>query len=262
MTTSATFASFSLELLSPLHLGSRRAGVVAQTHRHAPGHLFVHALAAAVGAARGGSPGHFADALDEIMRRFRFGPAFFIDGERRLSDAEVESLLLASSHHVTLDGSSRSAVESALFEVEQLIVPAGRPIRLCGGVWFDEDRLDARPLRDWLSTMRLGGELKIGFGHVHCDGWLAGAVRYPGVAAANGDGVRLAAGELLPGAATDGVGGVPLQPWLGRRHDPKFGFGRRLSQAVLVRMHGRSEHDARFLPCATGTAAGCWQVAV
>jgi hypothetical protein len=72
----------------------------------------------------------------------------------------------------------------------------------------------------------------------------------------------LAAGELLPGAATDGVGGVPLQPWLGRRHDPKLGFGRRLSQAVLVRMHGRSEHDARFLPCATGTAAGCWQVAV
>ncbi len=75
-----TFAAFSLELRSPLHLGSRRAGVVAQTHRHAPGHLFVHALAAAVGAARGGSPGHFADALDEIMRRFRFGPAFFIDG--------------------------------------------------------------------------------------------------------------------------------------------------------------------------------------
>jgi hypothetical protein len=45
----------------------------------------------------------------------------------------------------------------------------------------------------------------------------------------------LAAGELLPGAAVDGVGGVPLQPWLGRRHDPKLGFGRRLSQAVLVR---------------------------
>ncbi|WP_300335402.1 hypothetical protein [Accumulibacter sp.] len=261
MSTPATFASFSLELLSPLHLGSRRAGVVAQTHRHAPGHLFVHALAATVGAARGGSPRHFVDALDELMHRYRFGPAFFIEGDRRLDDAEVERLLLASSHHVTLDGASRSAVESALFEVEQLVVPIGRQIRLCGGVWFDEDLVDACSLQHWLSAMRLGGELKIGFGRVRCDGWQAGAVRYPGVATADGDGVLLSAGELLPGAAVDGVVGVPLQPWMGRRHDPKLGFGRRLSQAVLVRMNGRSEHDARFLPGSTGAATGCWQVA-
>lgn len=263
--TMATFAAFSLELLSPLHLGSRRAGVVAQSHRHAPGHLFVHALAAAVGGARGGSPEDFADALAEITRRFRFGPAFFIDGERRLDDGEVGRRLLGSSHHVTLDGETRSAVESALFEVEQLSVPAGSGIRLCGGVWFDEDRLDARPLRDWLSLIRLGGELKTGCGHVRCDGdhgWQAGSERYPGVAAADGAGVRLAAGELLPGAAVDGVAGVPLQPWLGRRHDPELGFGRRLSQAVLVRVHGRSERDSRFLPGATGVATGCWQAVV
>ena len=260
--TMSTFAAFSLDLLSPLHLGSRRAGVVAQTHRHAPGHLFVHALAAVVGAARGGSPEHFAGALAEIMQRFRFGPAFFLEGEGRLDDAEVGRLLLFSSHHVTLDGTTRSAVESALFEVEQLAVPAGSGIRLCGGVWFDADRLDARPLREWLSIIRLGGELKTGCGHVRCDGWQADTPRYPGVVAdADGTGVRLAAGELLPGAAIDGVGGVPLQPWLGRRHDPQFGFGRSLSQAVLVRVHGRSERDARFLPCGSGAATGCWQMA-
>jgi hypothetical protein len=257
-----TFAAFSLEMLSPLHLGSRRAGVVAQTHRHAPGHLFVYALAAAVGAARGGSPAQFSDALDEIMRRFRFGPGFFLEGERRLDDAEVERRLLSSSHHVTLDSTTRSAVESALFEVEKLAVPANSGIRLCAGVWFDEATLDARPLRDWLSDLRLGGELKTGCGRVHCDAWHAGAPRYPGIAAADSQGLRLAAGEMLPGAALDGVHGVPLQPWLGRRHDPTLGFGRRFSQAVLVRMHGRTVQDARFLPCSNGEAAGCWQATV
>ena len=219
----------------------------------------MHALAAAVGAARGGKPGNFAEALAETMRRFRFGPAFFLDGERRLDDAEVERRLVGSSHHVTLDGAARSAVESALFEVEKLALPGSSGIRLRGGVWFDADRLDGRPLRDWLSILRLGGELKTGCGHVLCDGWQASSKAYPGVAAADGAGVRLAAGELLPGAAIDGVGGVPLQPWLGRRHDPELGFGRRLSQAVLLRMDGRSERDARFLPGASGVATGCWQ---
>lgn len=254
------FAAFSLELLAPLHLGSRRAGVVAQTHRHAPGHLFIYALAAAVGAERGGTPGQFADALDEMMRRFRFGPAFFLEGERRLDDKEVEQKLISSRHHVTLDSSTRSAVESALFEVEQLLAPRHRRIRLCGGVWFDQDQIDARPLREWLSILRLGGELKTGCGHLRCDGWQADATRYPGVAVADGQGVHLAAGELLPGAAMGGVSGVPLQPWLGRRHDPTLGFGRRLSQAVLVRLHGVSEQKICFLPCASGDAAGCWQV--
>ena len=256
------FAAFSLELLSPLHLGSRRAGVVAQTHRHAPGHIFVHALASVVGAARGGSPGQFADALDEIMRRFRFGPGFFLEGERRLDDAEVERRLLSSSHHVTLDNTNRSAVDSALFEVEELAVPASASIRLRAGVWFDEDRLDGRPLREWLSMLRLGGELKTGCGRIICDGWQTNADRYPGIAAADGNGLHLMEGELLPGAALDGVHGTPLQPWLGRRHDLTLGFGRRMSQAVLVRLHGRSVQEARFLPCGSGEAAGCWQVAV
>ncbi len=254
----ARFAAFSLEVLSPLHLGSRRAGVVAQTHRHAPGHLFVHALAAAAGAARGGSPEHFADALGEVVRRFRFGPAFFLEGEWRLDDDEVERRLLSSSHHVTLDGASRSAVESALFEVEKLSVVRGA-IRLCGGAWYDDETLDGRPLREWLSLIRLGGELKTGCGRVRCDDWQADAQHYPGVGPADAEGVRLAAGETLPGAAIDGVTGAPLQPWLGRRHDPVSGFGRRLSQALLIRMHGRTEREARFLPSATPEEAGCWQ---
>lgn len=152
------FAAYSLELISALHLGSRRAGVVAQTHRHAPGHLFVHALAATVGMRRGASADFFAAALDEITRRFRFGPAFFMRGDDRLDDAAVKHELIASSHHVTLDGDTR-------------FIQARPNIRLCGGVWCEGgDVIDGCPLREWLSDIRLGGELKTGLGRVRCDG--------------------------------------------------------------------------------------------
>lgn len=254
-----TFAAFTLEPLSPLHLGSRRAGVVAQTHRHAPGHLFTHALAATIGMRRGASADFFATALDEVMRRFRFGPAFFMDGKQRLDDAEVARRLIASSHHVTLDNDSRSAVESALFEVEAIQVKRG--IVLAGGVWLEDgDKIDGRPLKDWLSDIRLGGELKTGFGRVRCDNWEMNAKTYPGVGPATASGVHLKAGDLLPGAALAGVAESPLVPWVGRRHDPKLGFGRKLSQAGLVRLHGRVAASAVFAPGATNAELGCWVI--
>lgn len=252
-----TFAAFSLEPLSPLHLGSRRAGVVAQTHRHAPGHLFTYALAAAVGMHRGTSVDFFAAALDEVTRRFRFGPAFFMEAARRLDDADVERRLIASSHHVTLDSDSRSAVESALFEVEAIQVRRG--IHLAGGVWMEDgDKIDGRSLKEWLSDIRLGGEQKTGMGRVRCENWQAGAKIYPGVGPAGESGVRLDAGGLLPGAAVDGVEGVPLVPWVGRRFDARLGFGRALTKALLVRCDGFASVDGCFIP-ATGTKAGCWQ---
>ena len=253
------FASYSLELLSPLHLGSRRAGVVAQTWRHAPGHLFVHALAAAAGLRRGGAPTDFAAALDEIAGRFRFGPAFFMRGGERLSDAEVERDLVASSHHVALDGASRSAVDSALFEVEALHGLRGSGVLLAGGVWVDGGAdLDARPLAQWLDDIRLGGEQKGGFGRVRCAAWQADADVYPGVGPAGPDGLRLERGAPLPGAALDGVVAAPLAPLLGRRHDARQGFGRRLSQAALVRFDGRAAEAGCFLPAGVEPGMGCW----
>jgi len=87
--------------------------VVAQTHRFAPGHLFAYALAASLGAHRGGSGAAFADALDEVLRRFRFGPAFFMEEGRRMDDSEVEIRMLSSSHHVGLALDARAAVDSA-----------------------------------------------------------------------------------------------------------------------------------------------------
>lgn len=257
----ADFAAFSLRALSPLHLGRRRAGIVAETWRHAPGHLFVYALAAAVGAARGGSPEHFASALDEIVTRFRFGPAFIFDGERRLDEAEIERRCVTASDHVALDVGSRSAVESALFEVEALTLPPD--LRLKGGVWFERgDKLDGVPLAEWLGRIRLGGELKVGFGRITCDTWKPAAKAYPGIGSADAKGVHLLTGEVLPGAALDGVSGAPLVPLLGRRHDPVLGFGRRLSAAALVRFNGRVQQAGHFLPASVEPGLACWQPAV
>lgn len=257
-----TFATYSLELLSPLHLGSRRAGVVAHTHRYAPGHLFVHALAAAVGMRRGSASAVFAAALDEITQRFRFGPAFFMRGEARLDEAAVESELIGSSHHVTLDGSLRSAVDSAMFEVESIQARGAANLRLCGGVWCEDgEAIDGRPLRDVLSEIRLGGEQKTGFGRVRCVAWQSGAAGYPGIGPAEPGGLQAAAGSLLRGPALDGVTSAPLQPWLGRRYDARLGFGRRLSQAALVRLNGRVAADSVFLPATSEPGMGCWQLA-
>ena len=257
----AEFAAFSLELLSPLHLGSRRAGIVAQTHRFAPGHLFAYALAASLGGQRGGSPAVFADALDETLRRFRFGPAFFIEGERRLSDDEVASRLLSSSHHVSLSLDTRAAVDRALFEVERLQTKPGSPIRLAGGVWFDTAKLDGKVLPDWLSEIFLGGELKTGHGRVRCTDWQVGARHYPGIGPADAQGLSLESGDVLPGPALTGVAKAPLMPWLGRRHDKARGFGRCLSQAAMVRLHGNVVNTGYFLPAKHEPGLGCWQVA-
>lgn len=254
----ARFAAYSLEPLSPLHLGSRRAGVVAQTHRHAPGHLFTFALAAAVGMRRGASADIFQKALDEVMRRFHFAPAFFFAGEEALSEAEVERRLVASSHHVSLALEHRAAVDGALFEVESLQPRPGVTLR--GGVWLaDDGMLDGRPLSDWFSEIRLGGELKTGSGRVRCAVWDDQARHYPGVGPVSAQGVWLEAGTTLPGAALDGVANAPLVPWLGRRHDPVLGFGRRLSQAGLVRIGGTVVESGHFIAASGASGLGCWE---
>jgi hypothetical protein len=254
----AEFAAYSLEVLSALHLGVRRAGVVARSHRHAPGHLFSHALAAVIGVRRGATPAAFAGALAEVTGRFRFGPAFFVENGSALTDDEVQTRLLASTHHVTLGLGERAALDAALFEVEALHVAPGSAVRLGGGVWFDRDAIDDKPLAHWLSQIRLGGEQKTGLGRVRCADWQAGAKAYPGLGPAGPQGLHCAAGENLSGAALDGVDRSPLVPWLGRRFDTQRGFGRKLSTAALVRINGRVTEAACFFPAGEEPGLGCW----
>lgn len=255
------FATFTLTPLSPLHLGSRRAGIVAMTHRYVPGHLFTYALAAQLGRQRGKKREAFTAEIDEIARRFRFGPAFFLapNGER-LSDDEVEARLIRSFHHVTLHPQERAAIDRALFELEAITPQPS--IVLAGGVWIDGDpELDGIPLRAWLDRIRLGGERKAGYGVVRCTGWEAHADEYPGIGPANAHGLHLPAGATLPGPACDDtiLSEAPLLPWLGRRYSPTHGHGRELSPPALVRIHATLTENATFLPANTEPLLGCWQ---
>ncbi len=255
------FYSYRLLPLGPLHPGDRRAGVVARCHRHLPGHLFSYALTATVAAARGLAGDDFAGhlrLLDEIRARFRFGPAFVCAEGRRLDDAAVEARCLGATERVTLRPGARSAVAGALFEVEVLRLPDGH--HLAGGVWADAPELDGEPLHHWLGRLRLGGERRLGYGRVRCPERLDETDRYPGVGPVVGEAVVMAPGEILPGAALDGVENAPLRPWLGRRHDRDRGSGRAFSQAVLVRLHGQvPAGGGRYRPSAEEPGLGCWE---
>ena len=264
------FSKVILELVSPLHVGAGRAGMLARCYGFVPGHVLFYALVAAIGQARGGRYEHFATTLSELQTKLRCGPLFIYDAEQqrpfnpRRDRPVIEAHYLDAVNHVTLELESTSAVEGALFEVEH-IAPLclhgpkrGEPTRLIGGLWFQEAKVDNRSWSDWLNLCRLGGELKVGLGRVRITEWDLGARNYAGLGVMNGLGLHLQAGEILPGPSISGVGNAPSQPWLGRLFDPKQGFGRRFSQPVLVQIDGIVEEEGFFLPADTEAGLGCW----
>jgi hypothetical protein len=270
------FAAFTLELVTPLHLGSGRAGMVAKSHAFVPAHVFGYALAAERGRQLGGQPEHFRTALHEVSESVRFAPAFALDGDERLATdwREHPERYLSGQHHVSLHLDSRSAAERALFEVEHLSplhlhgTNKGKPFHLGGGLWFRADRFAGTPWPDWLNRLRLGGELKSGLGVVRVEEWRPEPGTFHGWGRTDGRGLHLASGERLWGASLDEVSGLtdaPLRPWLGRRYafdQGRGGFGRHLGEVAFVRLHARlgSAADAVFLPCAVeGSRWGCWE---
>lgn len=269
------FAAFTLEPVTPLHLGSGRAGMVAKSHAFVPGHLFGYALAAERGRRLGGRPEHFRDALREVSAAVRFAPAFVLDesGGIEADWREHPERYLSGQHHVALRLDSRAAADSALFEVEQLSPRRlhgpgrGQALRLGGGLWFRKDRFAGQPWRDWLNAIRLGGELKSGLGLVKVVAWKPGSTSFHGWGRADGQGLHLAPGARLWGPALDAVAGLtdaPLRPWLGRRHAfdrGAGGFGRHLGEVALVRLHARTAGAAATVvrPCGEeGSRWGCW----
>lgn len=263
------FAKFTLELQSPLHIGAGRAGMLARSHGFVPGHIVTFALAAVIGQARGGRYEHFATALNAVRTQLRCGPLFIQDaGERhplwpRHHRSVIEARYLDAINHVALELESASAVEGALFEVEQIAPRClhgpqqGQPTRLVGGLWFQEATLDSRTWEDWLNESRLGGELKVGLGRVRVVEWNIGAGDYAGLGKIDGSGLQLQSG-VLPGPSLDGTTDAPLQPWLGRLFDTKQGFGRRFSPPALVRLDGVVRETGVFLPSADEVGLGCW----
>lgn len=274
--TDYRFAAFTLELVTPLHLGSGRAGMVAKSHAFVPGHLLAYALAAKRGRELGGRPEHFQEALQEVSAAARFAPAFILGESGRIETdwRDHPERYLTGEHHVALHLETRSAAERALYEVE-LLAPLrlsgsskGRRLRLGGGLWFRDERFGNRSWAEWLDQIRLGGESKNGAGVVRAEDWCPGSSSFHGWGHADGPGLQLSPGDYLWGPALDTVPGLtdaPLRPWLGRRYAfdrGTGGFGRHLGEVVFVRLHGKvlGPSSATFLPCGKeGSGWGCWE---
>ena len=270
-------ASFILEPVTPLHIGSGRAGMVAKSHSFIPAHLFGYALAAQRGRQAGGQPKHFQDALKEVDAAARFAPAFILNDQNRIEDwRKHPERYLMGQHHVSLHLDSRSAADSALFETESLSPRhlagprQGQPLRLGGMVWLQDSQFAGRDWSDWLNALRLGGELKGGQGHVRLVDWQMNRPDFHGWGRVDAKGLHLAPQQRLWGAALGELADIsdaPLRPWLGRTYDFKQGsggFGRHLADVVLVRLHGRhvGQGEGVFLPARReGSRWGCWEAA-
>lgn len=270
------FAAFTLDLVTPLHLGRGRAGMVARSHAFVPGHVISYALAAQLGKVKGGRQEDFQAALSEIATAARVAPAFILDGQGRIESdwPDHPERYLTGDHHVALDLKNRSAVESALFEVEYLAThrlhgpDKGQPIRLGGGLWLRDGKLAGRSWQEWLDGCRLGGELKAGYGIVRCSEWRENAATFHGWGRSDSDGLHLNKDDSrLWGPALDRVTGVsdaPLQPWTGRRYDvgrKTDGFGLKLESALLVRVNARIGQQVALMPSGQeGSGWGCWDI--
>jgi hypothetical protein len=264
------FASITLELSTPLHIGKGRCGMLAKSFGFVPGHIISYALANVLAKQQySGKESDFQRALKTIRSQLRCGPFFIQEGDEVLLPLQDETLIeshyLIGSNHVTLYPDTRTSVETALFEIEA-IAPyvlrgdeRGEPTRLVGGIWYESQQLGNSSISDCLNQCWLGGEIKTGFGRVKCIIKPKKSETYPGIKGKCDDkGVHLEKGAYLPGPALAGVINSPIRPWVGRLYDEKQGFGRRLGSPALVRMDGKVEQDACFLPVAEEKGFGCW----
>jgi hypothetical protein len=265
------FAQVTLKVLSPLHIGSGRAGMLAKSHSFVPAHVVTYALAAAIGKANGGQYENFVAALETLKKSVWCG-AFFLENPAQQGTvllpskdkAEIERQFLFATNHVTLLPESRASVEGALFEVEKISACVMRsdfqkqPTRLIGGVWFDDAQPYGRALRDWFNECLLGGEIKTGCGRVLVENWQIGVTNYAGHGEVFADGLHIKSGETVLGVALNGVQNVSQLPWTGRLYDKQKGFGRKLSDVAFVYTDGVCERDSVFLPNQNEVGLGCW----
>ncbi len=186
------FAVITLKVLTPLHIGSGRCGILARSYGFVPGHLLVYALASVIGKHKGAQETDFQAALEMIRNNVRCGPLFIEDAEKQKvllphqNQQRIETHYLIASNHATLDPETRVAIKSALFEVEAIAAhqlrgeKRGEPTRLKGGIWYENDLLENRPLSEWINQCYLGGEIKAGFGRIECQDFKP-ETTYPGI---------------------------------------------------------------------------------
>ncbi len=263
------FAQLTLELESSLHIGSGRTGMIARSHGFVPGHLLTFALATVAGLRLGGRYADFERGLALIRSQSRCGPLLIAEAPQQLlypqrDQERIEAGYLYAHNHATLNSESGSAVEGALFEVEFIGTSnrqgGGQKTQLQGGMWYHESELPE--LGSWsslLEEIRLGGELKSGYGRVRLQQWQPHATQYAGLGTVSEAGLTLKSGEILPGPALQGVESRAWQPWLGRRFERLKGFGQQMSPVAMVQLDGIVQTDRPFLPSVEEAGLGCWQ---
>lgn len=271
------FVRIELRLLEGVHIGAGRAGMVSRAHGFVPGHVVAYAIAAILGRRLGGQPEDYETAIASVRAQCRGGPLFIQAEDQndqpisllpRRDRARIERDYFIGVNHTTLDGSVRRHVDGGLFEVEAIAPcrqrPDRQPTRLAGGLWLNSDgRVLGEDLKALLGAapLVLGGERNAGLGRVVLEKWDENAGDYAGLGLVQPgeEGLRLAAGQILPGPALEGVMGVGWQPWFGRLHDQSRGAGRRFSAPVLVRLDGQVSQPTTFVLECAESGFGCWK---
>jgi len=175
-----THYRLTFRLLSPLHVGYRRAGNLMQTRPYVPGRLLWAALTARL--TRDAGHGGDAEAYQRIGRKvqqaFRFGYLWPALGEKDNPKAhpntlyfpwahdDFDYLLLGSVMSTALDPHQTTAHEGSLHEVEYLAPRSrdDRPVFLLGDLWVNNGA--PKGWKDALHHIQLGGERGYGWGRV------------------------------------------------------------------------------------------------
>ncbi len=178
----------TFRLLSPMHVGYRRAGNLMQTRPYVPGRLLWAALTARLtrGTGKGNDAAAYRRVGDQLQASFRFGYLWPGLGEKDTDkkscvpperpyfpwehEEDFDYLLLGSVMSTAIVPHQTTAHEGSLHEVEFLAPHArdGRPVFLLGDLWVREGALPTG-LQGWKDALRhiqLGGERGYGWGQV------------------------------------------------------------------------------------------------
>ncbi len=231
-----------LRLESPLHVGFRRYGNLAQTRRFAPARLFWGAITARY--ARDVLKGDYREAANWINQNVRLS-YFFPGGEDGpdfpWTDDAFEWKYL-HSHVSTALADGRSKADGSLHETEFIapVTRAGAAVWLHGHLWHNAE-LNANALaqlRQALGRCQFGSERAYGWGRVGAKPLMKEAPRDLAVGSWTFRHTHPqveGSGPLL--AHTLAMGTLPAEPFVGRASSEK-GFGSQLELLALAHAPG------------------------
>lgn len=249
--------TLAFRLLSPLHIGFRKAGNLMQTRRYVPGKNLWAALTARLTGTvgRGADGPAYGEIGQQVKDSFRFTylyPALAEAGGHQThhpwSDDQFDYRFLDSYASTALNYERQSAAEGLLHETE-FIAPfarCGRPVYLTGDLYVRTELPEALcPWQEALAQLQFGGERGYGWGRTRLCGCDANGPPTDRVS------IQLVAGEPLPAhLVANGQVSVrgPVEPLIGWERNPKADRPWRLSERAIIAYAPGSQvgEDATF----------------